>query len=104
MITLTFQFNKDKVDNKGISITEIMKPIKEYLFSYGAKEIEPYKFEAEGENAVSIFTSLVLKITKTDIEFINLLDAWVLDAEGEISDCIEDTKKWYLRKGIKNIA
>lgn len=100
MVTLTFRFNEDKVTNKEASVVEIMKPIRKYLFSYGAKEIGPYKFEAEGENAVSIFTSLVLKITKTDIEFINLLDAWVLDAEGEISDCIEDTKRWYLRKEI----
>lgn len=104
MVTLTFKFNEDKVTSKGISVKEIMEPIKEYLFSYGAKEVEPSIFEAEGEDAVSIFTSLVLKITKSDTDFIHLLDAWILDAEGEISDCIEDTKKWYLRKGMKNIA
>lgn len=104
MVTLTFEFNEDKVKDKGTSVKEIMKPIREYLFSYGAKEIEPYKFETKGENAVSIFTSLVLKITKSDIEFIDLLDNWILDSEGEISDCIEDTRKWYLRKGMKNIA
>ena len=101
MATLKFVFNEEKVKAAGKTVDELMKPIREKLRSEGAEEIDPLVFSKTGKNSITTFTILVVKLTEVDHTFINLLDEWTLDAEGEIEDCIKETQRWYDEKGIQ---
>lgn len=66
----------------------------------GVKEIAPCEFVIENEDTEDVFPYLVTTLTNQDYEFINLLDLWILEYDGETEDCIQETKAWYCRRGI----
>lgn len=100
MEKLKFVFNEERVKEAGRSIEDIMKPIREHLFSFGIEERSEGEFVMEGSDTESIFTTLILELTEKDYEFVNLLDSWILEDDFESEDVIKEIKDLYRSEGI----
>ena len=46
------------------------------------------KLQKDGENAICVIAMFVPKITRKDAHYMDLLDEWTVDVDGEIEDCI----------------
>jgi len=61
---------------------------------FGISEDEKGVFSKEGEDALCVLTMFIPKITDENPEYIDLLDEWTLDVDGEKEDCIQETREW----------
>lgn len=100
MITLTFVFNKDKVEKAGYTENELLQPMREHAQKYGISEPEYGVFSKDGEDALAELTMFIPRITREIPEYIDLLDEWTLDVNGEREDCIKETREWYKEHGL----
>ena len=103
-VTLTFVFNKDKVEKAGHTEDELLQPMREHAQKYGIAETEYGVFSKDGEDALCVVGMFVTGITRSNLEYISYFDCWTLDVDGEKEDCIAETKKWYQKKGIQLAA
>ena len=99
MVTLTFVFNKDKVEKAGHTEDELLQTMREHAQKYGIAETEYGVFSKDGEDALCVVGMFVTGITRSNLEYISYFDCWTLDVDGEKEDCIAETKKWYQKKG-----
>lgn len=101
MVTLTFEFDKNKVKEAGYTEEELLQPMREHAKKYGIEEKKYGVFSKDGEDALCVLTMFVSQITRKDRSYVNYFKYWTLDVDGEKEDCILETLKWYRKKGIQ---
>lgn len=101
MVTLTFDFDKNKVKEAGYTEDELLQPMREHAEKYGIDETKYGVFSKDGEDALCVLTMFVSRITRKNRSYINYFKNWTLDVDGEKEDCIYETLKWYRKKGIQ---
>ena len=90
MVTLTFKFNEEKVCEAGYTTDELLAPIREHALKYGIEEAEYGVFTKDGINALAAIGKYVVNVSPA---FLDYLDKWTLNVNGEEEDCIEELKK-----------
>lgn len=95
MVSLIFEFNKEKVASAGLTTDELLQPMREHAKKYGVDEAEYGVFQMDGEDAVCVLLMFVIKMVDKDPKYIGFLDKWILDDDGEEEDCIEETYEYY---------
>lgn len=103
MITasLTFDFNREKVERDGFTTDDLLKPMREHAKKYGIDEPKYGVFTMDGENAMCSIGLFVIDITKRNHAYISYLDKWLFNVCGKVEDCVATTKKIYAKKGIQ---
>lgn len=103
MTTLKFVFNKEKVAAAGTTEDALLAPMREHAAKYGIEETAHGFFSKDGEDAMCVITMFVDRHTRTHLDYVSYLNEWTLDVDGEEEDCIDNTLRWYKRKGIQMI-
>ena len=81
----------------GYTEDELLQPMREHAKKYEIDEPEKGVFCKDGEHALCEISMFVPEIIDEDPQYMNFLDVWTLDVDGEKENCIEETYKW-LRK------
>ncbi|MGN0152301.1 MAG: hypothetical protein ACI39Q_07495 [Wujia sp.] len=84
MVKLTFKFNEDKVHEAGYTTDELLEPMREHAEKYGIDEVEYGVFAKDGIYALGAIERYVVNVSR---EFLDYLDTWIMDEDGEIEDC-----------------
>lgn len=95
MVSLTFVFNKDKVEKAGYTEDELLQPMREHAKKYGISEDDYGVFSKEGEDALCVVSMFIPDIVELHPEYIGYLNEWTLDVNGEKENCIKETYEWY---------
>lgn len=94
MTTLRFVFDKDKVAAAGKTEDELLAPMREHAAKYGIDEPEYGFFTKDGEDAMCVITMFVPQIVKKNPDYLNYLETWPLEVDGETEDCVEESRQW----------
>jgi hypothetical protein len=94
MVTLRFVFNQDKLKQAGKTEDEMLATMREHAKKYEIAEPEPGYFVKDGENALCALSMFVPKITSKNPSYIQYMDEWTLNVDGEPEDCIAVAKRW----------
>lgn len=94
MTTLKFVFDKDKVAAAGTTEDELLAPMREHAAKYGLDEPEYGFFTKDGEDAMCVITMAVPMIVENDPDYINYLEKWPLNVDGDNEDCIDSSVRW----------
>lgn len=86
MVTLTFDFNMDKVWEAGYTTDELLAPMREHAKKYGIDEVEYGVFAMDGINALAAIGKYAVSVSP---DFVDYLDNWILNVDGKEEDCIE---------------
>lgn len=97
MTTLEFIFNEEKVAAAGTTKDALLAPMREHAAKYGIEETAYGVFSKDGEDAMCVITMFVPQIVMENPEYINFLEKWPLDVDGDKEDCIDSSRRW-LRK------
>lgn len=54
----------------------------------------------DGENAMCVLGMFVTEITKHNHKYINYLNSWLFNVNGDVEDCIEATLEWYKERRV----
>ncbi len=100
MVSLKFVFNQEKLQKAGKTEDEMLTPMREHAAKYGIDEPKPGFFEKDGVNALCILTMYVVDKTNQDKTYIDYMDEWILDVDGEKEDCIKELKEWDMEHTI----
>ena len=84
MVTLTFDFNIDKVWEAGYTTDDLLAPMREHAKKYGIEEVEYGVFAKDGINALA---AMELYIVHASNKYLDFLDKWILNTNGSIEDC-----------------
>lgn len=95
MVSLTFVFNKDKVEKAGYTEDELLAPMREHAQKYGILEEKKGVFSKDGEDALCDLSMFIPMIIRKNHKYIGFFDEWILDVDGEKEDCIKETYEWY---------
>ncbi|MFR7716309.1 MAG: hypothetical protein ACLU09_08380 [Clostridium sp.] len=95
MVTLKFVFNQEKLKQAGKTEEELLQPMREHAKKYDIAEPEHGFFVKDGEDAMCVIGMAVPDITDANPHYIDYMDEWTFDVDGEVEDCIEETKKWW---------
>ena len=101
MVTLTFIFNRDKIEKLGYTEEELLRPMRVHAKKYNIVESSNGVFCKDGKDALCDVSMAIPKITDKNPGYIDLLDEWTLDIDGEKEDCIEETRKWFQKHGLQ---
>jgi len=101
MVTLTFDFNEERVAQAGYTEDELLMPMRIHAKKYGISEPKSGVFQMDGEDAMCSIGMFVIKMTKENHAYISYLNTWLFDVDGDIEDCVVETKKRYAKKGIR---
>ncbi|MCM1181291.1 MAG: hypothetical protein NC347_13630 [Clostridium sp.] len=104
MVTLTFVFDKDRIEKAGYTEDELLQPMREHAQKYGILENQHGVFSKDGEDALCVLSMAVPQITEMNPQYLNLLAEWTLDMDGEKEDCIKETREWYAEHGLQAIG
>ncbi len=105
MVTLTFKFNEKKVLEAGYTTDELLEPMREHSKQYDIDEVEYGVFAKDGVNALAAIGKYAVNVSPVFLEY---LDEWTLDQDGEKEDCMEEMKKViavresYVRRKVVN--
>lgn len=102
-VSLTFDFNKEKVERDGFTTDDLLKPMREHAKKYGIDEPKYGVFTMTGEHAMCRIGMFVADITDINHAYISYLNTWLFDVCGDVEDCVETTKRIYAKKGIKQL-
>ncbi len=94
MTTLQFIFNEEKIAAAGTTKDALLAPMREHAAKYGIEETEYGVFSKDGEDAMCVITMFVPQIVKKNPEYINFLEKWPLNVDGEDEDCIDSSRQW----------
>lgn len=94
MVTLRFVFNQDKLKQAGKTEDEMLALMREHAKKYEIAEPEPGFFVKDGEDALCVIGMYIPKITRKDVHYLDYLDEWTLDVDGEKENCIEESRSW----------
>lgn len=95
MVTLKFVFNQEKLKQARKTEEELLQPMREHAKKYDIAEPEHGFFVKDGEDAMCVIGMFIPEITRKDVHYLDYLDEWTFDIDGEVEDCIEETKKWW---------
>ena len=104
MTTLRFVFDKEKVAAAGKTEDELLAPMREHAAKYGIDEPEYCLCTKYVEDAMCVITKFVAHHTAQNYDYVSYLKEWILDVDGDVEDCIEDTISWYKLKGIQAVG
>ncbi len=100
MTTLKFVFNKEKVAAAGTTEDALLAPMREHAAQYGIEETEYGVFSKGGEDAMCVVMMFGPKILKKNPEYINFLEKWPLNVDGDEEDFIDSSRRWLLRNNM----
>lgn len=100
MVTMLFDFNEEKAEQCGYDLNEVVSEIRIYFRNNGAQETKQLFFELDGEDAMCIALSYIVKKTEKDPNFIQIMNKCIADIDGEKEDCIKELFEWNQSKGI----
>lgn len=100
MVTLKFVFDKEKVQAAGTTEDELLAPMREHAEEYGITEIEQGVFTKDGEDAMCVVLMFGPKMLKKNPEYINFLEKWPLNVDGEEEDFIDSSRRWLKRNNM----
>ena len=104
MVTLTFVFNQDKIKKLGYTEDELLSPMREHAQKYNISEERPGVSSKEGEDALCVVSMFIPQITDENPQYMDLLDEWTLDVDGEKENCIQETREWFQEHGYYTVA
>ena len=94
MVTLKFVFNQEKLKQAGKTEEELLQPMREHAKKYDIAEPEHGFFVKDGEDAMCVFGMFIPEITRKDVHYLDYLDEWTFDIDGEVEDCIKESRDW----------
>lgn len=103
MVTLTFVFNKDKIERAGYTEDKLLQPMREHAKKYDISEVKQGVFLKDGEDALCTVSMAIPLITDMFPEYTELLSEWTLNVDGEKEDCIQETKEWFAEHGLQAV-
>lgn len=95
MVTLTFVFDKDKLEKTGQSEDELLQPMRNHAKKYQIDEKEYGVFSKDGEDALCVLSMFIPDIVDKNPKYISFLKEWTLNVDGEEEDCIHETYEWF---------
>ena len=98
MVTVTFKFNKEKLKEYGKTEDELLNPFREDLKPWTVSEIALGVFQKDGQDALVILDFPLMYIRK-NLYYLQLLDEWTLDIDGDIENCKEELINYYRENG-----
>lgn len=102
-VSLTFDFNKEKVEKDGFTTDDLLKPMRDHAKKYGIDEPKYGVFTMTGENAMCRIGMFIIDITDANHAYISYFNTWLFNVCGNIEDCIAAVKRRYAKKGIKQL-
>lgn len=96
MVTLTFVFDKEKVTAAGTTEEALLAPMREHAKKYAIAEDAYGVFSKDGEDALCVINMFVPQIVKKDRRYLDLLNKWTLNVDGEEEDCIQSSREWLM--------
>jgi hypothetical protein len=100
MVTLLFDFDKDKLAEKSKTEDELLVDFREYARKQGITEKTKGFFVMEGENALALFGKFVVKYSYANPDYIDYFNEWLMDVDGDLEDCADTMRNIFIRKGI----
>ena len=101
MVTVTLRFNEEKLKNMGRTTDEMLEPIRESMKSYDVEEVEQGVFQKTGRDGLVVL-DCTLDYMDDHPEYLDYLDDWLLNVDGDIEDCkagmISYYRKWHPEK------
>lgn len=94
VVTLTFVFDQNKIKEAGLTEEELLCPMREHAKKYEIEEIKYGVFCKEGEDALCVVGMFIPDIIRIEPKYMDYLDEWTLDVDGEKEDCIKETREW----------
>ena len=82
-----------KLKQAGKTEEELLQPMREHAKKYDIAEPEHGFFAKDGEDAMCVIGMFIPEITRKDVHYLDYLDEWTFDIDGEVEDCIEENKK-----------
>ena len=94
MVTLKFVFNQEKLKQAGKTEEELLQPMREPAKKYDIAEPEHGIFVKDGVDALGVIGMFIPEITRKDVHYLDYLDEWTFDVDGEVEDCIKESRDW----------
>ena len=91
MVTLTFDFNEDRVMEAGHTTDELLAPMREHAKKYGIDEVEYGVFAKDGINALAAIAKFVVNVS---LDYLDYLNTWMMNVDGEVEDCKSSILKY----------
>lgn len=85
--TLEFNFNQEAVKMAGLTTDELLEDMRRYAKECEVEEIAYGVFSKSGDDALAILMGYVVRKNDDEPDFVNYLDSWIADVEGNIEDC-----------------
>ena len=102
MVTVTLTFNEDKLKNLGRTAEEMLEPIRESLKKCDVEEIEQGVFRKTGRDALVVL-GCPLRYIRKHLDYLDYLDDWLLNVDGNIEDCKAETISYYRKWHPENL-
>lgn len=93
MVTMTINFNKNKLREQGYTEEQVLEPFDEYCFANGVSRPKINVFEKDGKHALALIGKIMYQIMN-DENIICLLESWYWDVDGEREDLLKGAYKW----------
>lgn len=100
MVTLTFDFDKEKLAQAGKTEDEMLEPMRVHAKKYGIDEVAYGVFKKDGKDAMCHIGTFVVNMTRKDTSYVSYFKTWFFDVNGDVEDCVVSTKERYKRKRI----
>ena len=97
MVTVTLRFNEEKLEKLCRTVDEMLEPIRESMKSYDVEEVEQGVFRKTGRDAMVVIDWPLLYIRK-HLDYLEYLDDWLLNVDGDIEDCKAETISYYRKR------
>ena len=99
MMKMTFVFDNNKLRQVGKSADEVIEPMRNHAKKWNIKEIAPYQFEKDGENAMCDLFMFIPEILDKDRNYYTYFSSWFVEEDGQpFEDCIEGSKAVLARR------
>lgn len=100
MVTLTFVFDKDKVEKAGTTEDELLAQMRAHAEKYHIAEEKPGVFSKDGEDALCELSMAVPDIVEKNPSYLDLLKEWTLNVDGDAEDCIQSSRRCLIKYGM----
>ena len=104
MITLTFDLNREKMAQDGITEDDMLNPMREYAEKYNINEIRKGVFEKSDEHGMCLFMKYAIEqCEEINIHYIDYFNTWILrdDEEPEGEDVSKEMLRILVKRGLR---
>ena len=98
MVKLTFEFDEAVLKEYSMTKDELLDEVRIFANENGITESRFGVFEKDSEDALCVILDIATKIVLDNMKNIECLKKVELDVDGEIEDCIKETKEWLLEE------